>query len=372
MGWADEAAQSLQNVWVGGGWQENALIAVLISFFTVSIAYMLGVAFDLPNLKRWARSEFLQAMVSSILAVGLVFALSSASVSVTGVLLSKTQAFVTVLEQPGQPLQHLPVDLKGGDPFAVAQYYLGCAGKKCVIGTTPREYGAIYCMKQMYVRLFLINLPIEMVEKSEYSVGGVYAISGWFLNVFVNAIHLLLQSLSFLFIAIYFQKALLVLIQATMLSYFLPVGIVLRTFPLTRGAGALLMGLAIGLYFFYPLTYSIILAANVGQLNTGNVLKSAACVSYDALAGNSPATPQIENSYPGLGTFSKAVFWLMDNLGKIPDWIVGVNGTIPFMVHELFLYPLVALTVTFTVTKALSDLFGADVSELARGLIKLI
>lgn len=372
MSWTDVAVQAVQDVWTTGGWQANALLAVFISFFAVSIAYMVAVAFDLPNLKKWARSEFLQAAVSAILAIGLVFALSGASDSLLGIMLGKTQAVVTILEEPGNPLERLPVEFKGGDPFLVTFYYLGCAGENCRASGQQRDYGALGCMKEMYLRLYRLNFLVEMVEKSNFALGGVYEINAWMLSVFVNAIHFLLQNISFLFIAVYFQKALLVFIKSTMLAYFLPVGIVLRAFPLTRGAGALLMGIAIGLYFFYPLAFTLVLAANAGQLQGGNALGSAACVAYETLGVEQGDIPEVKDSYGGWTPFAKAVLWVVGKLGNVADSIAGVQGMMPFMVHELFIYPLVALTITFTIIKGLSDLFGADVAELARGLIKLI
>lgn len=377
----DGAVSALMSTW-SAGWQANALLAVLISFFTVSIAYMLSVAFDLPNLKRWSRQEFVQAAVSSILVLGLVAALSSASPSIVGIMLEKTGAIVTDLEATGAPLANIPAEFRGGDPFEVTQFYLGCAGSECVSdGIVGREYGALKCMKKMYTRLYAINFPIEVVEKSEFSVGGIFSVSGWALAPFVNLSHFVVHNLSFLFIAIYFQKALLVLIKYTMLAYFLPVGIVLRTFPLTRGAGALMIGLAIGLYFFYPLAFTLVLSANAGQIQhaaPGSALpatgiESAACVAYETLGGDSANVyiPQKDAS-PDLDSFARAMLWLSQNTNKAAGWLTGVEKIIPFLMHEVFLYPLVALTITFTVTKALADLFGADVSELASGLVKLI
>ena len=51
------------------------------------------------------------------------------------------------------------------------------------------------------------------------------------------------------------QIVLLSFVSVTMMYYFLPVGVILRTFSLTRPAGAFMMALALGLYFVLPLTY---------------------------------------------------------------------------------------------------------------------
>src|SRR5512137_197595 len=62
---------SIQGVW--NIWQPVALVAVVTSFLFVALAYMIGISFNLAGLKKWAKTEFYQALASAILVAFLVF-----------------------------------------------------------------------------------------------------------------------------------------------------------------------------------------------------------------------------------------------------------------------------------------------------------
>ena len=77
------------------------------------------------------------------------------------------------------------------------------------------------------------------------------------LDTFVNITNVLGFTLLSLYSTVSVQIVLLYGIDATMLTFFMPAGLVLRFFPPTRDAGAFLISLAFGLQIVFPTIYII-------------------------------------------------------------------------------------------------------------------
>ena len=62
-----------KNMLAGGSWQPIALSAILISFFIVSLAYMLAEFIRSPELNAWAKNELYEVFISVFLLASVVF-----------------------------------------------------------------------------------------------------------------------------------------------------------------------------------------------------------------------------------------------------------------------------------------------------------
>ncbi|MBI5036165.1 hypothetical protein HZC09_02370 [Candidatus Micrarchaeota archaeon] len=201
------------------GWQPLAIAAATLSLLVVGGAFCLGAVFDSRWLKAWARNEFFQVCVSCILMASLL-------------------AFAVGLNAFSQ-------DLTGGqEPITFARGYLSAMNAD--ISVYSAEVSAFT----------LVVSALRDVEVSIEPLGvGVSAKPLAGLNSVVNDAEFILSALSFIRLSNEIQEHLFVFIEATMMYYFLPVGVILRTFPLTRRVGAFMMAVAVGLYFVLPLTY---------------------------------------------------------------------------------------------------------------------
>jgi len=231
------------------------------------------------------------------------------------------------------------------DPFNVARAYL----TKTVIE----------CQKDLYVKLAALNFFIEpastiSLETLHFeAIGGGLAFGG-----FVSSFHYLANGMVYLALFEYVQYYLLTLAQYTMLPIFLPIGLILRSFPVTRGAGGLVTAFALGFAFVFPITYVLSIAVMPGI--------GSACNSVNV-------TFTDENPcYYNEGEIQQHALEIRSKSDRINLVVDDARGKISLLYLQAFFYPMVSLIVTFTFIRQTSSLLGSDLAEIGRGLIKII
>ncbi|MDO8339676.1 MAG: hypothetical protein Q7T16_03390 [Candidatus Burarchaeum sp.] len=331
---------TLQDRWIGEAWVGIAMSAVLASFFMVAIAWMLASAFNHQGLKKWVRGEIYHVLANFLLVIGLVAMVGIVLTNVTEITANMATA-TGGFEYAGS----------GGatidNPFVLAEIFLD---------------ENIQCQRMIYLDAYMADSFIEPIEHFSIGIGGMDAVSaGNALTPITSALYLMAHNTSFLLLANYLQRHLLIFIFQTMFTLFLPVGIILRTLPVTRGLGGFMIALAIGLYIVYPISYSAMLLTSRQMSVT-----STACT----LSINAADAAGIHSS--DLTSFMQHRSLAERLLPTIHDKIALYSSLYPFMVFRSFLFPLVAITLVFTFVRATAGFFGADIAEVGRGLIKLI
>ncbi|MBI5226502.1 hypothetical protein HY994_04700 [Candidatus Micrarchaeota archaeon] len=212
------------------GWQPIAVAAATFSMLLAAMVFALGAIFDLRGLRVWAKAEFFQAVVSALL-VGVLL------VSAVGI-----SAFAS--------------ELSGGEePIAFADRYLEEVNSRIeTISSATTLFGLVVAA----LSEIEVGVNAEVVEVRDKPLAG--------LNEALHEVHFILSILEWTKLFNEVQRVLFTFISATMMYYFLPVGVVLRTFVLTRPVGAFMIALAVGLYFVLPLTY-VFNAAAVEKTN---------------------------------------------------------------------------------------------------------
>jgi hypothetical protein len=210
-------------------WVYLALICISISFALVAIVYMLGRVFESDRLKKFAKSELLTASATVII-VGLFITLM---ISIS----TMTNALSMEMTRTTDPALYVQLQREISDGklsldtahFFPAHNYVNSVRK---------------CVSQMYIVNFcsaMVSEPIRsMVPNTDMTSIPVIAAR--------NTARTMDSFLTFLLYATYLQKHLLLFIQQVSLVAFLPLGILLRTTPLTRGAGNLFIALGLGFY----------------------------------------------------------------------------------------------------------------------------
>ena len=337
---ANEAAGALGNTrqyWQGYNWEGMAISAVLASFFIVALGYMIGMAFNHAGIKKWVKGESYQVLANALLVVGLIafvnIALGAMSTVTADIAVSagwnydgSTQAF--------------------DNPFALAEIFID---------------ENLECLKTWYLRLFIADSFVEPVSDMTVDIaGGTGGLSlGFVLGPVVSALYFASHNVVFLLLANYFQRHLLIFIFQTMFPVFLPLGVLLRIFPVTRGYGGFLIAMALGLYIVYPVSYSALM------LTTRQVDFEQCRLSIS------------ENEMRGIQITDKASFtYFKSRSDRVLDVVHSdlnlFQNAFMFFVYRSFIFPLVALTLVFTFVRASAAFFGADIAEMSRGLIKLI
>ena len=257
--------------------------ALLISLFVVALAYMVAEILKSPQLNAWAKNELYEFIVSALIVGNLVF----------GLTLLNTMVF----------------DFTGGlDHFGVANDYLdqlirapsilNITGSLAVWFSTNVTGHALDLNQQMgdlntaYIMLWVLEMISgvlgSLVMAFILSAGpnlayirvGFTPLAG--LSQLTPSLMNMMDMVGVIILATVAQKSLLVFFRETMFRLFLPLGVALRAFPLSRKLGSTLIALAVTCYVVYPLT----LAMNLGIYDsTPKYALKAEIVEMDDIIG---------------------------------------------------------------------------------------
>ncbi len=326
-----------------GAWLPIVSLVITISFIITTLFYTISLAFNLNNLKMWAKSEYMQLIATVLIVAFFVAAFNVTETIVIGAVTNMGEA----MSYPGGfTCEGTYATMHLGQHFCAALNQIDA-----MMG----------CMKSLYNDIFWVNSFIEPIEKMYTEVASSEGMGGWPFSGAVSIMKMMAQYINFSVLMMYLQKNFLLLASQTMMTMVLPAGIILRAFPMTRGAGGFLMAAAIGFYFVMPISYIVTLAI-FGKVNSDCEIQVPA-----AFAGED------ENCHVSRVDLmqDKSFVAMVFEQGDINSWLEKIENNWARRLHALFL-PLIVLTITFTFIRSTASLFGADVMEFSRGLVKLI
>jgi len=151
--------------------------------------------------------------------------------------------------------------------------------------------------------------------------------------------------------------------------FMLPIGILLRAFPGSRGMGAMLIAVGLGFAYVYPITLIYLQYAVGGDISA----------HAEGLANEITKNKMLDMSYYDYLCFDNTedVIGMKEIIHDIMDSDIAgktrgmIEGVINWMI-VLFLIQLIALLVAVTFTRSVAMLLGADLAEIGRGLFKFI
>jgi hypothetical protein len=157
-------------------------------------------------------------------------------------------------------------------------------------------------------------------------------------------------------------------------GFFFSIGVVLRSFPPTRGTGAYMMALSVGLYFVFPLIY-ILIASTAGP----HIQSTIASFQVDNAGGYEYfcAVPDVSDiSIMGCGAADRPM-WMVEqvkaNAGELSSMLtIHVDSFVRHMTFAICLFPMIAFVALLTFVLNTTNLFGGNIPEIGRGLVKLI
>ncbi len=214
-------------------WIPVAMLAVLISALLHGLLYGVGFAINSQPLMRYSKSEMLQTAATAVMIIATL-----------GIL---EWTFTLAME--------------------LTEFGVQCGGETI---TNPVEADMCYTqemlnqLNEIYQNSFESDWPWEWAYSITISVLGFPV----FMGALVDSIYRRVETYhSIAYIAVNLMLALsakmfmLKYISENMLSVFLPLGIILRTFHFTRGIGAFFIAIAIAFFFIYPLVSFIMMGA---------------------------------------------------------------------------------------------------------------
>lgn len=324
------------------GWLALAIPIALLSLFVSVLLGMLAKFFGMQNLTMWTHAEYAQVAVSFLL-IAFAVGMQTAGCSVVGEVALKVAAAsanVNLINAAGGSV---------ADPAQIAKSYI---------------LSLVDCADWVWKGAWVLNSFFEVVSSMSLDVRGAEGIGGSLaFQGKVTLMHYIANNMVYLAVLNFVMYHLLSFSQYTMLPIFLPIGLLLRSFPLTRGAGGLVTAFALGFAFVFPMTFVLITAM---MPHSGFVCKQVeAQVTSNQFAGFEQCTENIGNQ---IGLLSE-VRGNADELDAATDTLQKVIGV--FYLQSV-VYPVVCLIITFTFIRQTGSLFGADLAEIGRGLVKII
>lgn len=318
---------AVEGVW--NVWQPVALTAVVTAFLIVALAYMLGIALNLDGLRKWAKSEFYQALASAVIVGGLIFMMD----------IMLNEGFQTMIG--------------GMNPYKKAYRYLD---------------GVMDSLYSIYINVYKTNFIIEfLISFTFYFNAAGLSFSPFELLLSPVSEHFHFQAYVVTMAAILtaFQRALIHLFYNTGFTVFIPAGVLLRIFPWTRGAGGLLIAIGIGLSVVYPIMFTFV--AMMSE-NPSEVKNKARDLGNSIGGFNLDEFGACKSDFESASTVATEKA-LSPQLRAASAWILGWLSSVWL---KIFYYPMLILIVTFTFIRTISPLLGADITEIGQGIVRLL
>jgi hypothetical protein len=197
------------------------------------------------------------------------------------------------------------------------------------------------------------------------------------LDTFVNITNVLSFTLLSLYNTAAVQIGLLYFIDATMLPFFMPAGLVLRFFPPTRDAGAFLISLAFGFQVVFPCTYLLnkMVFEDVYSDEPGHTPYRSPTILIQSLCGPfkygfwgymlNPGSSPILSVFPGsdkmIALLSTVISEGLLNAASMAEFIPIMKYVAALSLVTLFM-PALAMMVTISFINAMTKFLVAKVS----------
>ncbi len=320
-----------------GNWAATTLLLGLILFFLVTVVYMLGVAFQMPSIKSWAKSEYMQILVTFLLMAALI----AASAQLWFLMVNSVSSFYKI-SHPEMADPNLYYE-----PFSFAQSF---------INTT-----LVGCEKNVYKAIYPVNYYYRVVSRLTSEGLGNDPVGGWYTSAYTGFFEYITGHVQYLLLLHYIQIRFLSIIKYVM-PLLIMIGMVLRVIPFSRGAGGLLISIGFGFFFVYPMSIAMLMTLLPSP-------SSSFCTGF-------VPPPLLDLSDGGCiqnnGDLQMVKMDIQASKSQTDGLISQLTTFLPvFYLQGMFL-PLVALIITFTFIRQTGAVFGADLAEIGRGLIKLI
>ncbi len=304
------------------------LTAFAVAVSIAALSHMAGELFSMPSIKGFARAELRELGVSAVILIIIIlliipggpFDMVARGFMLPGI--PQDQACNEWKAAHGPMIRdpHGNVAYAAGSlAFAQADYFLGCKPGMSTLATpwatvpVPSFDGVVMpklgwgyfwlMMNEMFTGFlsgFHVHLAIDIYKVLYVGVG----IMPWIGLTPINMFHTFIVDLvGNVFAAFMAQKMLLEFVDETMLSVFLPIGLLMRVFPFSRRTGSTIIALVLAAYFVFPTT--ILINQQIWEMvanpqgtdpNCAKIGDSCSvdkgCCSYDCRAGRcvSPLT----------------------------------------------------------------------------------
>lgn len=339
---------SLPSIFLPGGdwftgWLPLVFLVTLTVIFFYGLVFMVSKAFNFEQLQRAAISEIYNTFATFFLAIFLVTFLTAAFNFFSYFFGSSTvvcDAFGKISITSSSPVEVIRCKLSEKAAILSELYEKVLVSAREPFSDFYRSWG-------------ILGFPIY------YQGSYIWQTEPSSLYYEVENYRLLNSVIVTLLIGINAYLGSINYVANNMLTVFLPVGIVLRAIPFTRSIGALLISLAIGLYFIYPflfiLTDPVFIKPDIPYLDIKLEKPELFWPTFKGVVAFS--------SLPSYSTATRAF-----NLSNVEDIAKDLSQIYYFFI----VHPIILLSMTLIIVRYLVFLFGGEGFELYRLAMRVI
>jgi len=320
----------------GTGSYSIAIIIIAISIILSGIGIGIGLALKSRKIINFGKEELIQSFINAALVGGLVL--------IVAMIDSITLSFIPIEEA-----QSMCPSLEANTLTATT--YIQCQFSSLL----SNVYLLISeLMKTDHIIMFLSNMEFEFGVITSAPFSSLANISST-LQMFTEWIisSSILINLNIIFLGFVFATAMLL---------FLPLGIILRSFFLTRKIGGALMAIGIGFYVVYPLLFII---AFPYTLDSGRIDEAVTCLNtfnskYQNIAVFSDLNKDEEmlNKINEISMMDSSTNYLLEDAYEISNLLSSAVSDILFIA---LIIPLIALGVTIVAIYELARVLGGEI-----------
>lgn len=344
-------------------WTVISIGASALAILGSVMLIMLSRLFSMRNLEQVAKTEFIYAM-STILIV----------VMVVGTI----RLVEPMLADPGNSLARDLYLLTFGLPSNTpATFFPSVPPNEVTLIDWMKLYmnAPAECVQDFMNLLYVLEVPVAAATSLYMEIFMSEQASGFGLKWVEERIMNATQSLTF-FIYINYLLGYIFDFVKYYAGFFFSIGVALRAFPPTRGAGAYLMAMSFGLYFVFPLSYIMVATFGMPYAHSNIVVFEPDLYGNAATACALPDVPDISDLGCGAADPGR-VLELPDRIRANSAALGSILGTqlddfSKNLIHSICIFPMIAFVILLTFVLNTTNLFGGNIPEIGRGLVKLI
>ncbi|MBN1169815.1 hypothetical protein JXA56_02230 [Candidatus Micrarchaeota archaeon] len=342
-----------------------SMAAAAISVIASSMLIMISRLFALKDLEQVAKTEFVYA-ASTVFIVVMVLAI------------------VNVGERA----------LAAPDSSLARSLYLisfGCPVNSIAVfdANTLIDWMKLYletpakCVQSFMVVLYGLSVPVEAMASVYMEIFMSEHASGFGVKWIAERITNTTQSMSFYMYMFYLLVHVLNFVKGYA-GFFFSIGVILRAFPPTRGGGAYLMAISFGLYFVFPLAYILVATMALPPSDivvpemTTDMAGSQVCQSRDGNFQYICALPEVTSPQDygcgaSIGKMNDFQAQLEENASILENMFNSkILSFTRHLISAICILPMISMVILLTFVLNATNLFGGNIPEIGRGLVKLI
>ncbi len=333
---------------------ELSLLALTVSFDVVAIGYIISKIFPQTGVGEWLRNEYWEIAKSAML-IASIYAIVILMTNISSLFVSQTTTGVCL----------------GGAPASYTLINAACSYLDNVTGYLSGTFnnltdlsGALGAMSGLVIEAYA-PLPVPPIAGFKFG----FSFSPYKNSLLESTQPSQFQSIlsdSITYLA--FPVALLVEVQSWVLPYIfviglsvlIPIGLVFRAFPFTRGIGGAMVALGIGLSIIYP---SVLIIFN-------NPVTSALQSSLTPISGSCNSS-LICGTLTGILSYFSSFNIALNSIGTIFPALDDVLGSAVYMFVQFLLFVL-DVGIGYYLANSIANALGGSIRLGIGEKIKLV